>query len=267
VPAGRLEDQVQKINAFQPDVIVGYGFATGTIFRWAWEHGADLWRPKAVWYHSDHMAEPDRRLIEDQFEVPVISTYQAVEALRLAYQCERRAGFHLNLDQISVRVVDEKGSSLGPGQTGEIVISNLTNRATVLLNYKLGDLVTLGEGPCPCGRTLPTIARLSGRTCAMIVRPNGQRIDHAVVLEKLFLIPGIAQIQVIQEALGQILLNVVCTGNADWDVVRHGIEEGLQATIGDLSAQIVRLEAIPPGPGGKVEAMISNIEEVMRNGA
>jgi phenylacetate-CoA ligase len=258
-PVGRFEDHVQTINAFRPHVIWGYGFAVGAIYRWAWEHGASLWQPKAIWYHSDHMAEPDRRLIEDRFNVPVLSTYQAIETLLIAYQCEHRAGFHLDLDYLAIRVVDDRGNDVGPGETGQAIVSNLFNRATVLLNYKLGDMVTLGEGPCPCGRTLPTIARLSGRTGAMILRPDGQRIYDSVVLEKLFAVPGVAQVQLIQEDLNHLRLNVVCAGNADWDAVRRGLSEGLRAALGDLPVQITRLEAIPPGPGGKVQAAISKI--------
>ena len=126
-------------------------------------------------YGADRLSDADRLLIETEFGVPVLSTYQAVEALRIAFQCERRHVFHMSLDQVAVRVVDANGKALGPGSTGEIVISNLTNRATVLLNYKLGDVVTLGGSPCPCGRSLPTIERIEGRADDLIVLPGGQR--------------------------------------------------------------------------------------------
>lgn len=79
-------------------------------------------------------------------------------------------GFSRQPDHVAVRVVDENGKTLGPGSMGEIVISNLTNRATVLLNYKLGDVVPLGRSACHCGCTLPTIDVIEGRADDLIVQ-------------------------------------------------------------------------------------------------
>ena len=144
------------INAFQPDVLYGYGSHLGALYRWAHERGLALHHPRLIWYGADRMPDTDRDLMEGELGVPVISTYQADEALRLAFQCEHRRGFHLSLDDVAVRVVDASGRSVGPGESGEIVISNLTNPVTVLLNYKLGDVVTLGAEACPCGRRRST---------------------------------------------------------------------------------------------------------------
>jgi len=191
VPIGNFERDVQRINTFKPDVLLGYGSYAGVIFRWASQHHASLWRPRAILYSADQMAVADRHLIEDEFGVPVFSAYQAVEALRIAFQCERGAGFHINLDQVAVRVVDAQGKPVAPGNAGEIVISNLTNRATVLLNYKLGDVVTLDGAPCPCGRTLPTIARIDGRAGELVVQPEGKMIYLSVITERFSDIPGI----------------------------------------------------------------------------
>jgi len=184
-PAHSCADNIAQINTFAPDVLLGYGSYIGLIYRWAWEHNAPIRRPRLIWYSSDQMPDPDRRLIEDEFGVPVVSTYQAIEALRLAFQCEHRQGWHINLDQVAVRVVDEAGNPAGPGGTGEIVISNLINRATVLLNYRLGDVVTLGRSPCPCGRTLPTIERIAGRADDLVIRPGGRVVHGLVVMAGL----------------------------------------------------------------------------------
>lgn len=131
-------ETITQLNAFQPEVIRGYGSALGAIYRWAWEHNAPIVRPKALVYGADHMAAADRQLIETTYGVPVLSNYQAVEALRIAFQCEYRAGFHLSLDAVAVRLIDDNGKTVGPGNSGHLILSNLTNRATVLLNYRLG---------------------------------------------------------------------------------------------------------------------------------
>ncbi len=38
------------------------------------------------------MSDADRRLIEEALGLPVVATYQAVESLRIGFQCEARQG-------------------------------------------------------------------------------------------------------------------------------------------------------------------------------
>jgi phenylacetate-CoA ligase len=159
------------------------------------------------------MADGDRALIERELGVPVLSTYQAAETLRLGFQCELRRGFHVSEDHVAIRVLDGRGNAVGPGGTGEIVISNLTNHATVILNYKLGDVVTLSAQPCPCGRTLPTIERIEGRADDSIALPGEERIHALGVQAALHRVPGVIQVQIVQEELRRFLLRVVYVGH------------------------------------------------------
>jgi len=252
-----FEENIARINAFKPDVFTTFGSYAGAIFRRAWEAGLYIFRPKVVLYGGDAMAPENRRLIETEFRVPVLSSYQAVEALNLAYQCERREGLHIHLDELAVRVVDSNGNTLGPETPGEIVISNLTNRATVLLNYKLGDLVRLNSLPCPCGRTLPTLELLEGRTGDMVILPEGRALPADEVLAPLLYVPGIVQVQLTQEELRHFSLLAVCAAVADWEQVRQGLDSALRSELGDeITVEIMRVDAIPPGPGGKVSPFV-----------
>jgi len=254
-----LADIVAQLNAFQPDVILGYGSFLGAVYRWASEQEVPIVRPKAIVYGADHMAEADRQLIETVYGIPVLSNYQAVEALRIAFQCEQRAGFHVSLDAVSVRVVDDSGATLGPGKVGHLVLSNLTNRATVLLNYMLGDMVKWSPSVCSCGRTLPTLEGIDGRSDDWIMLPDGRRLHAMTVLEPFDKgIPGLIQVQLIQESLHSFLLRVVCTRETAWEPMRQRLEAALRPLLKRHSSFIIeRVETIPPGPGGKVRAVIS----------
>jgi phenylacetate-CoA ligase len=160
---------------------------------------------------------------------------------------------------VAVRVVDKARRAVGPGETGEIVISNLTNRATVLLNYKLGDVVTLGSAPCPCGRTLPTIARIDGRADDLIALPGGQRIHSLVVLPSLHRVPGVIQVKLIQEDLQRFALQVVCVGTVDWPRTCQELDTALRSRLNHIrSVNVTRVDAIQPEPGDKVKAVVSH---------
>jgi len=254
-------EALDRINDFQPVVLAGYGSQLGALLRWAWEHGRDLHRPRLVWYGADAMPDADRNLIENELEVPVISTYQADEALRIGFQCERRQGFHLSIDDVAVRVIKPDGSPAGPGEEGEIVISNLRNRATVLLNYKLGDVVTMPLAPCICGRTLPTIDRIAGRADDLVMLADGESRHALFLLAPLQAVPGVVQLQLVQQTVRQLSINFVCPAGSDWGSICHSLIEITQGLLGqDMRIDVTRVTAIPREPGGKVRAVISHCQ-------
>jgi len=261
-PGDSFEDNVARLNALQPDVLRGYGSHLGALFRQAAERGLSIHRPRAITYGADRMAAADRHLIETEFGIPVLSTYQAAEALRIGFQCESRGAFHLNLDDVAIRIVDDSGNPVKPGERGALMVSNLTNRATVMLNYRLGDVVTQSATPCGCKRTLPTIEAIDGRADDFVILPGGRRIHGLVVLAPLLRVPGVIQVQLIQEDLQRYLLRVVCAASVDWPTVFRDLHAACGTTLGDgFALEIARGDTIPPEPNGKFRSVISRVSQ------
>ena len=86
----------------------------------------------------------------------------------------RHRGYHLNSDLYPIRLIDRDGRDAEDESPGEVVVSNLVNAGTVLLNYRLGDLVTAVKGPCPCGRTLPLCGYLERTRSAWLDLGQGR---------------------------------------------------------------------------------------------
>lgn len=257
-PEGRVEDNLETINSFRPDLIRGYGSYIGFLFKEAHSRGIPLHRPKAVFYGADRMADHDRNLIENHYGIPVLSSYQSSEFLRIAYQCEKRQGFHINVDHVAVRVVDGKGCAAGPGQRGEIVVSNLVNRATVLLNYKLGDIVTLETGVCPCGRTLPLLGQIDGRARELILLPGGNVVHALVLLDEILPVPGVVQAQIRQHDVGRFSILVVCASGKEWPELKETLEGVIDSFFEiPVEKQIEKVDCIPLDAGGKTRSFIS----------
>jgi phenylacetate-CoA ligase len=251
---------LEAINKFQPDVIRGYGSYLGALFREAHLRGVRIHHPRVIVYGADAMAEGDRRLIEQELGIPVSSTYQSVEALRIGFECERGHGFHLSLDAVAVRVVDDQGKDVEPGGTGHIVISNLTNRATVLLNYKLGDVVTRSAGACECGRTLPMIEAIQGRSDDVLRLGDGRVMHALVALEPLRAVPGVLQLQVVQQARNRFILRAVAQSGVARTEAAGALIRALESKVGTTGRiEVDWVEALPPGQNGKVKAVISEV--------
>ena len=247
-----------RLEEFRPDVVGGYGVHLGAYFRWLNREKPASHLPRAIIYGAERMPDADRSLIEEQLGIAVFSFYQAAEALRIAFQCEQRQDLHVSLDQVAVRAIDSTGRNVGPGGSGEIVISNLVNRATVLLNYRLGDVVTLGRERCPCGRSLPTIESIDGRADDLVLLPDGSSVHSIEILRSLEAVAGVLQVQLVQEELRRFRLLVVWQESAGWCDGETSLRASFAGSLGeDAALSIERVPAILLEGGGKVRASIS----------
>jgi phenylacetate-CoA ligase len=258
-PAMPFEELLAGVNEFRPDSFLGYGSHLGAFLRWVFETGRRIARPLVVVYGADAMSKADRKIIEEQLCIPVVSVYQAAEALRIGYQCEEQRGFHISTDQVAVRVVNAAGGEAGPGERGEVILTNLTNRATVVMNYRLGDLVTVGARRCGCGRTFPLIEEIDGRLDDLIVRPGGTRVHALSILPRLQAVEGVRQVQLVQEEMEQFRLRVVWGRGCEQRVGE--LAERLRVVLG-ASAQVTveAVERLEQEPSGKVKSVHCALE-------
>jgi phenylacetate-CoA ligase len=85
-------------------------------------------------------------------------------------ECRARAGLHIFEDHFYAEVIDpDTGEVLPEGETGELVITNLTRRAQPVLRYRTRDITRLYREPCECGRTHARMERVTGRTDDMLI--------------------------------------------------------------------------------------------------
>lgn len=121
--------------------------------------GAEPW--------SDSM----RDKLENAFNLKAYDSYGLSEmnGPGVAFECEEQNGLHIWADHYYIEIVDEEGQPVEEGGTGELVLTPLTKQALPLLRYKTGDLTYIIEDECSCGRTMPKIHRILGRSDDMIV--------------------------------------------------------------------------------------------------
>ena len=260
-PSLPFPELLAGVNEFKPDVVRGIGSHVGAFFRWVAETGSRILKPKVVVYGADAMLPDDRAVIERELGIPVLSTYQAVEALRIGFQCEARRGFHISTDQVIVRVVDNRGRDVAPGQRGEVVLTSLTSRATVVINYRLGDIVTTApQTRCTCGRTLPLIVdEIDGRLDDLIVREGGTRVHALTILPRLQAVDGVRQVQVVQEDLDAFRLRVIWGRGCDEqpaELVRR-----MSAVLGErIRVEVEPVKVLAQEPSGKVKSVFCELD-------
>jgi phenylacetate-CoA ligase len=89
----------------------------------------------------------------------------------VAMECrEGKGALHVFDDHFLPEIVDpETGEPVDGHRLGELVLTTLTKEALPVLRYRTGDITRFVPEPCPCGRTHPRIARLSGRVDDMLI--------------------------------------------------------------------------------------------------
>jgi phenylacetate-CoA ligase len=123
-------------------------------------------------YGAEPWSEELRGALERAFGCPAADIYGLSEIIGpgVAGECPARAGLHVADDHFLPEIVDPaSGALLPPGQEGELVLTSLTKRAMPVIRYRTGDITTLADAPCACGRTSARIARVKGRADDMLI--------------------------------------------------------------------------------------------------
>jgi len=247
-----LLEPIEKIaaiaNSESPDIIVGYGGWVDLFFKTVATHGIDLHMPKMIMYIGEALPHGGRAFIEENFGIPVLSRYNSVEAFKIGFFCEQRTGFHLHEDLCHVRIVGPNGQTVPPGERGQVVISNLINRASVLLNYPIGDVASMSQNGCPCGRTFRLLSELEGRVEDILPLADGSFLHPRAIWQVFKNYRDILQYQLTQHEPQRFELKLVTSD-----------EPAFQRALGHVLPELERLL----GPGALIEA--SRQTKSMRN--
>jgi phenylacetate-CoA ligase len=121
---------------------------------------------------AEPWSEGLRREIEAAWDMAALDIYGLSEIIGpgVAQECPRKSGLHIFSDVFLPEVIDPvTGEDCPEGEDGELVITTLTKEAIPLLRYRTGDIVSITYQTCECGRTLPRISKVKGRTDDMLI--------------------------------------------------------------------------------------------------
>lgn len=95
-----------------------------------------------------------RNRIEEAWNARSFDHAGGTEVGAHSYSCSARDGLHVNEAEFIAEVLDPTTHApVAPGETGELVLTNLGRAGWPVIRYRTGDLVTAGGRECACGRT------------------------------------------------------------------------------------------------------------------
>jgi phenylacetate-CoA ligase len=248
--ASRTDEQAEWLQRIQPDYLLTYPSALRDLLRYAQDRGIAIPRLRELRTLAELLPAETRSLAREVWGLKIVDMYSTQEAGYLALQCPEHEHYHAQSEAVLLEVLDPAGNPCPPGTVGRVVITPLFNFAMPMIRYEVGDLAEVG-GPCPCGRGLPVLSRILGRTRDMLVYPDGRR--GWPLLGDMFYteIPEIRQFQMVQHAVDDIEIKLVADRRltaeeearlAEWLHLRSGHA---------FPVRITYHADIPRGPSGK----------------
>ncbi len=132
------------------------------------------------------------RDLEDIWGAKAYSTYSSSEIVTTFCECSAQSGGHLHPDLAVLEIVDEKGNVLGPGETGEVVVTPLSIEGMPLIRFRTGDMSFIIDKPCACGRNTLRLGPILGRKKQMM-KVRGTTIYPQAIYSALEEIKGIKE--------------------------------------------------------------------------
>ncbi len=165
---GNTEIQVQTMYDLKVSGYVGTPSFLMTLIKRAEETGYKFQEDfvlRRAWFTGEMLAPSLRKTFEEDYKIDTYQAYAVTETGgALAYECREKSGMHL-MDEYVIEIVDpETGKQLGPGETGEIVVTPVHNKVWGLIRFGTGDLSSYITETCPCGRTATKLTGILGRT-------------------------------------------------------------------------------------------------------
>jgi len=261
--AGNLDRFVARIEAIRPRMLFGYPSALALLARHAQAHGTRLdgLGIEVAFVTGERLYDDQRALIAKGFGCRVASGYGGRDAGFIAHECAE-GEMHISAEDIIVETVDPaSGAPVPAGRPGEVVVTHMATAEFPFIRYRTGDVAVLDDRSCRCGRELPLIREVQGRSTDFIVAPDGTVMHGLALIYVLRDLPEIASFKIIQESRERIRVQVVPVGRLTPPLEKR-IRDGFRARLGDaVDIAIDALPEIPREASGKHRYVVSLVPQ------
>ncbi len=255
-----LRKFVSEIRRIRPRMIFGYPSALAHIARYARDerialHDVGL---KVAFVTSERLYDHQRMLIQEVLGCPVANGYGGRDAGFIAHECPS-GNFHISAEDIIVETVDGNGKGVPFGTSGEIVVTHLATGDFPFIRYRTGDVGVLTNESCACGRGLPILKEVQGRTTDFVVAQDGTVLHGLALIYVIRDLPGVRKFKIIQERLDftRVLLVTDATFN---ETVLPTIVRAFKQRLGQqVTIEIELVADVPPEESGKYRYVTSMV--------
>ena len=257
----KVDGFIARIRERRPKMLFGYPSAISHIALRAEQRGVRLddLGVKVVFCTSERLYDHQRETISRLFGCPVANGYGGRDAGFIAHECPS-GNMHITAEDIVVEIIDEAGRVLPPGESGEIVVTHLATRDYPFIRYRTGDIGTLGDEACPCGRGLPILKDIQGRSTDFVVAEDGTVLHGLSLIYILRDIPAVRAFKIVQETRSHTRALIVLEAGANTEGLDATVIEGFRRRLGaGVEVSVEFVESIPAEKSGKFRYVVSHV--------
>ena len=249
-----LTDQICEID---PVHLFAYTEYLVEVLKVLESSGRRLPSLRKVFTGSEVLEDETRQRVRKLLGVEIADSYGTTEGF-IAWECP--AGrYHVNAEHMMMEILDDAGHPVRPGEMGRVVVTTLENCLMPLVRYEIGDYAIASTGGCGCGRTLPTIERVIGRSLNLFRLRDGRLLSPWVFVEVLRDSRLFRQFQIVQEALDRYTINYAADAS-----ISAGSQEKLRVDFAkflgsNATVSYERFPEIPRTSGRKFMLAISRL--------
>ncbi|PHV29225.1 capsular biosynthesis protein [Janthinobacterium sp. BJB426] len=258
----RLDGYVRQLRRWRPRMLFGYPSALCRIASHASARDLPLdgLGVKVAFVTAERLYDEQRAQIAAAFGCPVANGYGGRDAGFIAHECPE-GGMHITAEDIIVEIVDSQGQPLPAGATGDIVVTHLATQDYPFIRYATGDVGALGTKPCACGRGLPLLQKIEGRSTDFLTAVDGTVMHGLALVYIVRELPQVRSFKIIQESLQRTRVLLVCLPRLD-AATRTAIVTGFQARLGaQVDIAIEEVDEIAAEASGKYRYVLSEVTQ------
>jgi phenylacetate-CoA ligase len=254
-----MDGYIDRLARFQPRLISSYPGPLTVFANHVQQTAQSISGLRALLCSAETLYPWQKHTIERAFEKPVYNFYGCREFGAIAQECVYRQGLHVNQERFLIEIVDEDMQPVPRGESGELLITDLQNFGMPFIRYRIGDTSSWQHGTCQCGRNLPRLKHLEGRTLDVVQTPSGNRLGGTFWTLLFRSRPGIDQFQVVQEHLDSVLITYVKTLEGNEPPLDYFTKKIKQACGAAMNVTFQQAETIPKTASGKHRFVVSKL--------
>lgn len=255
-----LDAYLAHIRRVRPRMLFGYPYSLAYIAQHARQRGQrmDDLGIRVAFVTSELLYPHQRQLISEVFGCPVANGYGGRDAGFIAHECEA-GGMHITAEDIVVELVDADGRPVPAGEPGEVVVTHLATRDFPFIRYRTGDIAVLDDRRCTCGRALPMIREVQGRTNDFLIASNGTPIPCGAFTYLVRELQGVDSFKVVQESIDHTRVSLA-TGAGFDPAATQALVQGFKRRLGEgVRVEVELVDRIPAEKSGKFRYIVSKV--------
>jgi phenylacetate-CoA ligase len=264
----QMDGYLAELRRLRPRMLFGYASALALLAAHAEGRGVDMRGigARVAFATGETLYPAQREIIERVFGAPVANGYGSRDAGFIAHQCPS-GSLHLTAEHILVELLDDDGAPVSAGQSGEIVVTHMATSDFPFIRYRTGDRAVMQAEPCACGRGLPVLREVQGRTTDFVHTADGNTMHALALIYEVRERPGVRAFKFIQQADLSLDLQLVVDEGFSAGT-EQAIRAGVLRRMGENSTlRIQRVERIEAERSGKYRYVISHAQPVRRSAA